>query len=229
MTTRGVRNNNPGNIDRNATKWQGMAANQSSDKRFIVFESPQYGIRALAKVLLTYQSRYRLMTTRKIINRWAPPSENDTDAYIAAVAKGCGVGPDQRVDCDDIAIMRPLVVAIIAHENAGYAYPPAIVDEGLHLAGIIGAPAPQALTPAPPPPLVKQTSFVSKCGAAIAVAGSACASYAPIVKGWADQLAAFTHSPIIAHAQTALLTVGGFLLLGSIVASVMKQHAAKKP
>ena len=54
---RGIRNNNPGNIDRNATKWQGMADKQD-DPRFIVFTSPQYGIRAMARVLLTYQSKY---------------------------------------------------------------------------------------------------------------------------------------------------------------------------
>lgn len=227
MTTRGVRNNNPGNIDRNATKWQGMAADQSGDKRFIVFTSPQYGIRALAKTLLTYQSRYQLMTIRKIINRWAPPVENDTGAYVAAVAKACGVGPDDHVDCDEISVMRPLVVGIIAHENAGYRYPPAIVDEGLHMAGVFDAPVPASLTPAPPKPLVKQGPFMTKVGAGVAVAGSACATYAPTVKSWADQLAAFTGSPIIAHAQTALLTLAGGLLIASIAFSIMKQRAAK--
>jgi hypothetical protein len=128
---------------------------------------------------------------------------------------------------DAYSVMRPLVVAIIAHENAGYAYPDAVIDEGLYLAGIADAPTPERLSPAPPKPLAKQGSFVSKVGAGVAVAGSACASYAPTVKGWADQLAAFTGSPIIAHAQTALLTLAGALLIGSIVASVMKQRAAK--
>jgi hypothetical protein len=227
MTTRGIRNNNPGNIDRNATKWQGMAADQSGDKRFIVFTSPQYGIRALARTLLTYQSKYRLDTVRKIINRWAPPVENDTGAYVAAVAKSCGVGPDDPVDCDEISIMLPLVKAIITHENGKNPYSDALILEGLHMAGIVDAPTPVALTPPPPKPLVKQGPFMTKVGAGVAVAGSACATYAPTVKSWADQLAAFTGSPIIAHAQTALLTLAGGLLIASIVFSVMKQRAAK--
>jgi hypothetical protein len=85
---RGIRNNNPGNIDRNTTKWQGMADDQSSDPRFVVFKTPQAGIRALAKILLTYQNHDGLKTVRGIIGRWAPAVENNTSAYVAAVAAG---------------------------------------------------------------------------------------------------------------------------------------------
>jgi hypothetical protein len=82
MTTRGLRNNNPGNIDRNTIKWQGMADDQSSDPRFVVFKAPVFGIRALAKTLLAYQNQHGCKTIRQIINRWAPPSENKTEAYV---------------------------------------------------------------------------------------------------------------------------------------------------
>ncbi|WP_228763560.1 hypothetical protein [Brevundimonas sp. SPF441] len=140
--TRGVRNNNPGNIDRvKGTNWQG-AAKEQTDSRFVTFISAEMGIRALVRTLLTYFKQHRLASVRGIINRWAPPVENNTAAYIDAVCRDIGrslgrtINADERLDIDSIAVMRPLVVAIIAHENAGYAYPAGVIDEGLRLAGI---------------------------------------------------------------------------------------------
>lgn len=142
--TRGVRNNNPGNIDRKAAnKWQGrmpaekMTDAQRAEKRFEVFAAPAWGIRAMAVLLINYFDRHGCDTVRKVIDRWAPPSENNTDAYVNAVARAVGVAPEQRINLHDYARLRPLVVAIIAHENAGYAYPAEIVDEGLRLAGVV--------------------------------------------------------------------------------------------
>lgn len=83
---RGVRNNNPGNIDRTNTIWLGedrSAAALASEKRFCVFETPQASFRALAKTLLTYQRKHGLRTVRDMISRWAPSVENNTEAYIA--------------------------------------------------------------------------------------------------------------------------------------------------
>ena len=80
--TRGIRNNNPGNIEKSKNnKWQGMAESQP-DKRFITFTSPEWGIRAIARILINYKDKYDLDTVKKIISRWAPPSENNTGAYV---------------------------------------------------------------------------------------------------------------------------------------------------
>jgi hypothetical protein len=51
------------------------------------------------------------------------------------------------------------------------------------------------------------------------------AKQAPTVKGWADQLSAFTGSPIIEHAVTVLLTVAGGLTILGIAAEVLKQRS----
>lgn len=140
--TRGVRNNNPGNIDK-GSPWLGLAVKaemtpeQKVEKRFAVFKEPAWGIRALAKLLLTYQSKYRLKTVRGVINRWAPPVENHTSAYVAAVARAVGVAPDAPIDVTDYETAVRLVDAIIAHENAGYRYPSETVSYGLSLAGIL--------------------------------------------------------------------------------------------
>ena len=131
---RGIRLNNPGNIDRTGDKWQGMAADQSGDSRFVVFVAPHWGIRALAKVLLSYQRKHGLKTVRGIINRWAPPVENDTGAYVDQVAKVCGVEPDDTIDIQNKVVLRAMVTAIIQHENGQQPYGAAVIELGIELA-----------------------------------------------------------------------------------------------
>ncbi len=134
--TRGYRNRNPGNIEHvPANKWQGLAE-PPSDGRFCRFASHELGIRALAALLVTYQDRHKLRTPRAIIERWAPKVENDTAAYIAVVARRIGVGPDEAIDLHRHAHLRPLVEAIIHQECAGLAYPAAVIDRALTLAGV---------------------------------------------------------------------------------------------
>lgn len=142
MAARGIRNNNPGNIRHSNDKWQGKARDQP-DEDFIKFESPEYGIRALARVLIRYYDAYDLDTVRKIISRWAPPVENNTLAYVTAVAEKLGVEPDDQIDVHDYNVMEPLVRAIIEHENGRPPkgkrewYAQDVIDEGLRRAGVI--------------------------------------------------------------------------------------------
>lgn len=119
--TRGERNNNPGNLDRTGTQWEGMAAAQP-DPRFICFADPVMGIRALAKVLLTYQRKHQLDTIRGIVSRWAPPAENNTEAYVSHVAEEVGAGPDDEIDLEDLGVLFALTKAIIEHENGRCVY-----------------------------------------------------------------------------------------------------------
>lgn len=134
MTPRGIRNHNPGNIVRNATVWQGMAKDQSSDPRFVVFESPLYGIRALAKVLLTYYRTHELRTPLEIIRRWAPPIENNTAAYARVVARALKVDPTTPIDLEDPPTLATLVTAIIQHENGQQPYAAATINEAVQRA-----------------------------------------------------------------------------------------------
>jgi hypothetical protein len=140
-TSRGIRNNNPGNIDHNpANKWQGLASppleRGVKNPRFARFISPEYGIRAIAVLLTTYQDRNGCDTIRKIIGRWAPPTENKTVSYVNIVASAVGVRPDDQIDVHDYSIMRPLVEAIIKHENGNQPYPASKINQALHMAGI---------------------------------------------------------------------------------------------
>jgi hypothetical protein len=120
MLPRGVRLNNPGNIRKGTTQWRGKIAGDDPD--FETFISPKYGIRAIAKTLLSYQDKYGIRTVADAINRWAPPVENDTQAYINHVAAKLGVRPYEPLDFHREAILLPLVMAIIRHENGEQPY-----------------------------------------------------------------------------------------------------------
>lgn len=126
---RGIRNNNPGNIERSGVSWKGMAADQSSDSRFVVFSSPEYGIRAMARVLKNYMAQ-GYDTVQEIINRWAPPIENDTGAYVRAVASHLGVDPKAPIGT---AHIPALIEAIIQHENGQQPYSMDVIARGVEL------------------------------------------------------------------------------------------------
>jgi hypothetical protein len=126
---RGIRNCNPGNIRRGQT-WQGMADIQT-DPAFIQFRDPRYGIRAIARILETYKKE-GVATIRAAINRWAPPNENNTEAYVDAVARAVGVGADEALD---LAAHAPqIIAAIIQHENGQQPYPVETIKDGIALA-----------------------------------------------------------------------------------------------
>ncbi len=107
---RGIRNKNPGNI-KLGTDWDGLADEQS-DPVFCVFKEAVWGIRALVKILLTYRFHHKRFTVESIIERWAPPSENDTDAYIVFVCKRLDVNPTDELNntIEDIAVPKKITV-----------------------------------------------------------------------------------------------------------------------
>ncbi|HHS9706495.1 TPA: hypothetical protein ACTW9I_000684 [Raoultella planticola] len=117
---RGVRNNNPGNLEASSSNpWVGQTG---SDGRFAKFETPEHGIRALGRNLISYQ-RQGIDTVSDIINRWAPPSDNnDTTAYIKAVCAQLGVTADQPIDASNPDTLQALCAAIIKHENGSQPY-----------------------------------------------------------------------------------------------------------
>lgn len=135
MTSRGIRNNNPGNIRKSKDKWQGLADVQT-DKEFFTFKSSVWGIRAMARILIKYQDDHELNTIRKIIYRWAPPVENNTKAYVNAVAKRTGFDADQELNLHEFSDLFPLIKAVIQHENGSQPYSDAEVTKGLVLAGV---------------------------------------------------------------------------------------------
>ena len=129
---RGIRNNNPGNIKKNDVEWDGLSAEQT-DNTFFQFNDPIYGIRALTKILLTYRHKYDLKNVWAIINRYAPPSENDTEAYKNFVTKKTGLNMLEEID-NSVEAYLPVIKAIILMENGEQPYDDEIILQGMNLA-----------------------------------------------------------------------------------------------
>lgn len=112
---RGLRNNNPGNIRGGPVPWKGEVGRDGAG--FCIFSTAHLGLRATAKLLVTYRLKYNLDSVEEIIGRWAPTTENNTRAYVAAVSRELGVSSIEIIDVLDQAVLTRLVAAIVRHEN----------------------------------------------------------------------------------------------------------------
>ena len=112
---RGIRNNNPLNI-RVGNNWKGEVANPS-DHTFEQFTEMKWGVRAAFIVLRNYIVRHKCNTIRKIISRWAPANENNTQAYIATVSQRANIKPDEVINVDNTCQMIALLLAMCYVEN----------------------------------------------------------------------------------------------------------------
>mgnify|MGYP003440296830 CR=1 FL=1 len=114
--SRGLRNNNPGNIRRSRVRYLGEVR-PSRDPDFKEFETMAYGYRAMFVLLDTYRSRYGLDTIRRMLYRYAPPEENLTERYVRYVVDYSGIMPDEVVDTRSELDMIPIVAAMSKMEN----------------------------------------------------------------------------------------------------------------
>jgi hypothetical protein len=114
MTPRGIRNNNPLNIRHNADVFQGET--KGTDKSFKTFSSMPYGYRAAFVTLATYNAR-GWNTIEKIVSRWAPPNENDTEKYIANVERWSGINRSKELTAANGADYLMIVAAMSFMEN----------------------------------------------------------------------------------------------------------------
>lgn len=114
--SRGLRNNNPGNIRLSKVRYKGECKT-STDTSFRQFISMEWGYRAMFMLLHTYQRRYGLNTIRGIINRYAPEIENDTQNYIRTVSRMTGISTHTPIDTLCSEEMIPIVVIMSFVEN----------------------------------------------------------------------------------------------------------------
>ena len=153
---KGIRRNNPGNIEW-GDPWQGLADPKDyPPDRFAAFVSAVYGIRALARTLITYFDKRKandgskIDSLQEIVERWAPAADNnDVDAYARQLAKLLpGIGPkDETLNLHDPVQLRAVVEGIILHENGrgplktpNTWYPAEVIDEALRRAGVVAKP-----------------------------------------------------------------------------------------
>lgn len=114
--TRGYRNNNPLNMRHDNDRWRGEVV-PSQDGAFKQFETMAWGYRAAFKLLHNYQKNNGCRILSDFINRWAPPSENNTSAYVSTVAKRAGLSDVSEIDTLKGDTMRAVVSAMSYVEN----------------------------------------------------------------------------------------------------------------
>ncbi len=136
MTPLAIRNRNIGNIRPSDPPWQGAIGENGG---FVVFDTMANGIRALAKQLMVYQSRYGIKTVRQAISRWAPPTDhNDTEAYIVMVCTVLGCDDEDRFDFRDPDFLFWMATAIGEQESGHAAFNNNVSDADIE-AGVAAA------------------------------------------------------------------------------------------
>lgn len=120
---RGIRNNNPFNLRPlpQGRMWSGQSG--VDDGNYCTFVDAPAGLRAGFKNLMNQQKLHQLVTVRQIITKYAPSTENNTAAYIAAVSNEIGVDPDDVLDLvNSTNQLRAFGRAVIFHENGVQPY-----------------------------------------------------------------------------------------------------------
>jgi len=171
MAVRSQRNNNPGNV--RSGEWEGKIGIDNADGGpFVIFATPEHGVRSMVKILYNYQSMHGIRTIREIINRWAPSEENDTEDYINFISKETGINPDQPLDLrNDSETMRKIINAMIRKEggNSALNYFNPHIAAGIEMAnGTRTTPSTPNVTPLPglgnPDSLLEQAPSIDTNG-----------------------------------------------------------------
>lgn len=138
LNTIGYKFCNPLNIKVFGNNWSGMVGQDA--RGHAIFESPQDGICAAAKILKTYSSKYGINTVDGIVDRFCAASDGVTRAYISNVCKAMGVNPGEALDVKDPQVMTKLISAMMRQEIGAVAYSQETITAGVHKAlGIAGA------------------------------------------------------------------------------------------
>ncbi len=129
---RGIRNNNPGNL--NYVGQNGATLEEHATPRFARFNSAFEGFAALGKQIKAYYNGtskaagyQKLQSVEDIISRFAPASENNTQAYINKLSKMLGVGRGDSLNIQDPQVLATLMNGITQIENGKNPYAPEMV------------------------------------------------------------------------------------------------------
>jgi hypothetical protein len=112
----GIFINNPGNIKKtngSLSLFKFRLADTQDNSKYLVFRSPEDGIGAMTDLLQIYQKQHSLLNITDMITRYAPPSENDTKAYIDFVIKQTGLSPTINFILGQNSLVRLATAMII--------------------------------------------------------------------------------------------------------------------
>lgn len=128
--TRGLRNNNPLNIEDTGDDWTGLDTPRNDSgpgTPKLRFTDPVYGFRAAAHIVRNYVGVDGVpATVNGIIRRW---SATDQDAYVQHVAGDLGVDPDATLDLS--SQLAPMFASMTSQENGFNPYSLDTITQGV--------------------------------------------------------------------------------------------------
>ena len=145
LDVRGMRNNNPGNLNFAGQQGATLEPDVGSGQRFAKFGTMDEGVTALARQLQLYGNQ-RVDTVNTILEKFAPNFENDTAGYQAQAARNTGFDPNAHLNMNDPAVLKKLMRAIVTVEVGQNRITDQQIDHGLALQ--LGQTGPNATTQA---------------------------------------------------------------------------------
>jgi len=127
----GIRHNNPGNLRPSGDKWRGAIG---EERGFLIFDSPLHGLRAMARNIKSQQRKHGLRTISSMMQKYAPESENDTQAYIEFISKSTGFSAYEQLDLTNNLIVVKLMAPMIRMENGSNPYSSELMNQAVQLA-----------------------------------------------------------------------------------------------
>jgi hypothetical protein len=133
--TRGLRNNNPLNIEDDGTDWEGLDSPRNDGGPGVPklrFISPQFGYRAAARTLHNHITHDGVPSTLNgVLRRW---SATDQAAYVAKVSRDLGVDPDAALDLTSSGDLPALFASMTEMENGINPYSATLISSGIAMA-----------------------------------------------------------------------------------------------
>ena len=128
--------NNVGNLRYSKANWSQKGAPHNG---FETFATPEAGVRAAIMNLAGYGD----VTLEQAIYKWAPPSENDTEAYVARMEKATGIDRDSLLPLHSVDKMAAFMKEMTRIEKGKVAFSDDVFRKGAESA-INGTPLPDA-------------------------------------------------------------------------------------
>lgn len=117
MSTLGLRLLNPFDLEKTSDiEWHGQV-HPGSDPTFCQFDTMENGIRAGVIDIVNMNGRDGLKTLRQMAEKYAPPSKNDTTAYIKTLCAHTGFDPDEEIELGKPEDARDVALAFLAAEQ----------------------------------------------------------------------------------------------------------------
>jgi len=113
--TKSWRNNNPGNIRAGDFAMSHGAVGQAGG--MAVFPDEATGEKARTDLLFGAGSKYKDLSLRDAIYRYAPPSENNSEAYLSQILKATGANQNTRMADLDTKQREALLAQMKQHEG----------------------------------------------------------------------------------------------------------------